>query len=785
MQAPMIHGRLWSVVLSVCLAIWLGLFVALGAAAQSVPGVPDTGSAGQPEEAGASAAPTEADFSSPEAVRALMARLSDAEVRALLLERLDAVASEAAKPEDIETGLDNIALEGLRGFTSSLSWAMSVAPNLASGVGDALSRFYEPRGADGALWVVFAFIIGLAAGIGAVLLFRWPTAPLRRIVLPADVEPTLAKQISLLALRLAFEVAEVVIVLWVAWQVISLLTLPAVEGIAPSDNLVLWFFLKEPVFNALVVAAVSRFLLAPRVPALRLVHMDDQQARVLYFGLIGFALLAGIRSFLLSFLGGHGVNLADVRLGFWLTLLMYGWMFVLVWRARRGLTQSLIGVVGEVTPGERRFAELYPYLAMGLIAVVWALSETFVGLELWGLLDGRLPLTLLILVFAPGADRIVRALVYRVQPPAEGTGEMAERAFAKTRRGYIRIGRVLLVFVLMMIVQEIWNFSLRDLAGAGVGAQFAGRLIEAGLTLGVGYILVEAVAIWINGMLARETAAPEPDAEEPGGGEGGGVGESRLATVLPLISFAAQAAIMVITALTALSTLGIDTTPLLAGAGIVGIAIGFGAQTLVSDIVSGVFFLIDDAFRTGEYVEVEGTVGTVEKISVRSLRLRHHEGRVHTIPFGQIPKLTNYSRDWVIMKLRFTVPFDTDLEKVRKLFKKIGQEMVADDRFKDDFLQPFKSQGVFEVDDVGIVIRGKFMAKPGRQWSLRKEIYARVQRAFEENDLHFARKEVRVKIDTDPGTLTPEQRQAVAGAAAEAAQAAPLAGRPEPAGEPR
>ena len=124
------------------------------------------------------------------------------------------------------------------------------------------------------------------------------------------------------------------------------------------------------------------------------------------------------------------------------------------------------------------------------------------------------------------------------------------------------------------------------------------------------------------------------------------------------------------------------------------------------------------------------------------------------------------------MKLKFTVPFDTDPNKVKKIFKKIGAEMLEDPLFKDDFLQPFKSQGVFEIDDVGMVMRGKFMCKPGTQFMIRKEIYNKVKAAFEENGIDFARREVRVAL---PGTdalneLTEEDRAAVAAAATQAAQ---------------
>ncbi len=279
----------------------------------------------------------------------------------------------------------------------------------------------------------------------------------------------------------------------------------------------------------------------------------------------------------------------------------------------------------------------------------------------------------------------------------------------------------------------------------------------------------EAVSLWINRRLAKEQTAAEA-LDEEAGGEGGGAGGSRLATVLPLLRITAQATIAVIFGLLALGALGINITPLLAGAGVLGLAIGFGAQKLVADIVGGIFFLIDDAFRVGEYVDVGGTMGTVEKISIRSMQLRHHRGPIHTIPYGEIQKLTNFSRDWVIMKLKFTVPFDTDPNKVKKIFKKIGAEMMADETHKDGFLQPFKSQGVFDFDDVGMIIRGKFMALPGKQFTLRKEIFNRVKAEFNANGIDFARREVRVAIPglEEAEALTEEQKAAAGAAAADA-----------------
>ena len=213
--------------------------------------------------------------------------------------------------------------------------------------------------------------------------------------------------------------------------------------------------------------------------------------------------------------------------------------------------------------------------------------------------------------------------------------------------------------------------------------------------------------------------------------------------------------------------IGVNVAPLFAGAGIVGLAIGFGAQTLVRDILSGAFFLADDAFRKGEYIDVGEVKGTVEKISLRSFQLRHHLGMLHTIPFGEIQHLTNFSRDWVMMKLPLRLTYDTDVEKVRKMIKKLGLRLQEDPEIGDKFIQPVKSQGVIQMDDSAMIVRIKFMTYPGEQWVLRKRIYAEIRELFEKEGIKFAHREVTVRIpDLDEKKDLSEDQVRAIGAAA-------------------
>ena len=712
----------------------------------------------------------------PEAVRALVAELSDEDVRNLLLKRLDAVA------EETEAEIDGMSLVqatvSIAGDTvESLQSSVINAPGIPGGVVQGLQRFFEPRGWSGVGLLIGMVILAVLAGLAAEWIINRIASGWRARI-QNEVPDGLGQTLGLLLRRVFLDVVGLIAFYIVTKQVLmaglSSEPPPTTDGLRSfPDAQIATFFVFWVIMLPRMMRALTRFLMAPNRPALRLIHTDDWSARFMHRQQTLVFSIWGLMSFLLPFLASHGVPMGELRLGFWLNLTAYSIFLYTAYRARSGLEMMLIGKDGDVTETERWVARAYPYLCMAGTVVTWIVVEALASQKEWGLITSA-TLTMIIVVFSPTFDTMVRGLVRHLVPPMQGEGAIAEQAYQSTKRSYIRIGRVLISVIVMVVITRLWGLDWSNLAASGVGAQAAGRMIEIIYILLTGYLVWELVSLWINRKLAREQTEAGLDLteDEPGGGEGGGAGSSRLSTVLPLLLGVLKVSIAVIFGLIALSNVGIDTTPLLAGAGIVGLAIGFGAQKLVTDVVSGVFFLVDDAFRTGEYVEVEGTVGTVEKISIRSMQLRHHKGPVHTIPYGEIPKLTNYSRDWVIMKLKFTVPFDTDPNKVKKLFKQIGKDMMAVPEFAADLLQPFKSQGVFDFDDVGMIIRGKFMAKPGRQFVLRKEIYNRVKKTFEENGIDFARREVRIAI---PGLdkeseLTEEQKQAVAEGAAQVAQ---------------
>ena len=213
---------------------------------------------------------------------------------------------------------------------------------------------------------------------------------------------------------------------------------------------------------------------------------------------------------------------------------------------------------------------------------------------------------------------------------------------------------------------------------------------------------------------------------------------ARLRTLLPILRNVLLTLIAVTAVLMALSSMGVQIGPLLAGAGVVGIAVGFGAQTLVRDIFAGVFYLLDDAFRVGEYIQSGNYKGTVEAFSLRSVKIRHHRGSLFTVPFGELGAVQNMSRDWVIDKLSVSVPYDTDLAQVKKAIKDVGKELMADPAMAANIIEPLKMQGVEQFGDFAIEIRMKMMTKPGEQFVIRRRAYALIKQAFAANGLEFA-----------------------------------------------
>jgi small-conductance mechanosensitive channel len=323
-----------------------------------------------------------------------------------------------------------------------------------------------------------------------------------------------------------------------------------------------------------------------------------------------------------------------------------------------------------------------------------------------------------------------------------------------------RFFRVFLIAFLVFVSLRMWGIDIQ------FGRMFTRSALSIVLILLLSFITWQLFKARIDQKLREEMPDDDEEAEE------GGAGGSRMGTLLVLLRKFVLAVMFVMVTLIILASLGVNIGPLIAGAGVIGLAIGFGAQTLVKDIIAGVFFLIDDAFRVGDFIDVGGTKGSVEHISLRSLRLRNPRGPVHTIPFGSMGTVTNNSRDYIISKLDFRVRYDTDVEQVRKIIKKINKKIMKDKDMGPVMLDKLKSQGVRELDDSAMVMRVKFKTIPGEQFVIRREVFRMMQEAFRENGIEFAHRNVTVYLPPDQSQTADhevDKKLLEAGAAAAAA----------------
>jgi small-conductance mechanosensitive channel len=311
--------------------------------------------------------------------------------------------------------------------------------------------------------------------------------------------------------------------------------------------------------------------------------------------------------------------------------------------------------------------------------------------------------------------------------------------------------RIALAAYVFFYLLEIWGIDIQ------IGRAVARTAFNILIAVLICYVMWEVTSTAIQRKLAEEMPETDEDMEE------GGAGGSRVGTLLLLLRKFILAVLIVMATLIMLSSIGVNIGPLIAGAGVIGLAIGFGSQTLVKDVIAGLFFLLDDAFRVGDYIETAGTKGMVQHISLRSLRLRHPRGMVNTIPFGDIGIVTNMSRDYIITKLDFRVRYDTDVEKVRKIIKqKVYEPIMQNEELAPKLLDKIKSQGVRQLDDSAMIMRVKYKTAPGQQFEIRKEVYRLMQEAFAEEGIEFAHRNVTVYMPpettgTQPGRQ-PDQK---------------------------
>jgi len=484
------------------------------------------------------------------------------------------------------------------------------------------------------------------------------------------------------------------------------------------------------IVNAYVIAqaivAVARAILSPRAAALRLWRMSDETANYI---LIWVRRLTAISVYGYFFAEvGLLVGLPDDIYQLFLRvvgLLFVAVVIVVILQNRAAVANWLKGngESGALSGVRQRIADVWHILAIVYIFAiygVWALDIAG-GFDLLLRATG---LTIVVLLALRIVTRTLRRLVERgfalsVELKARFPG-LEARANRYLPFLQTLLQGVIYFFVVLSLL-EIWGLHAFDWLTSDFGRRIFGGLITIGIILLVALVLSELVNELVERLLRRNGTRWRDAAHN-----------ARMRTLLPLLRNAFRIVLIVMVTLVVLSQLGLDITPLLAGAGVVGLAIGFGAQTLVKDVITGIFILAEDTIAVGDVVDLGGHSGVVEAMSIRSIRVRDYAGAVHTIPFSAVSTVVNMTRDFGYAVFDVAVAYSVHLGVVVKTLQEIGAELQQDKTLGRDIRAPIEVLGINRFADTGVIVRARIKTVPGRQWGVESAFNERLKQRFDE-----------------------------------------------------
>ncbi len=235
--------------------------------------------------------------------------------------------------------------------------------------------------------------------------------------------------------------------------------------------------------------------------------------------------------------------------------------------------------------------------------------------------------------------------------------------------------------------------------------------------------------------------------------------EKRVNTLMGILKTIVAVLLWSVFVMIFLKKINIDIAPLLAGAGIIGLAVGFGAQELVRDFITGFFILLENQIRTGDVAIINGTGGLVEKIELRTITLRDMSGVVHIFQNGKINSISNMTKEWSAMVFDIGVAYKEDLNKVMKLMKQVADEMMQEEDYKSKILEPMEIFGLDSFGDSALIVKGRIKTKPIQQWSVGREYRKRLKEVFDEHriEIPFPHQTIYWGEEIDPLKLTMEE----------------------------
>ena len=661
------------------------------------------------------------------------------------------------------------------GDTGELS-VMTYGPQVP---GDLLRTIQSTKKGGPGFWSVLFRSI-LAIGIGFLFVFIFKRTAKSRLDSLKELSPPQSEALALLWAGLVRNLPSLAGMLVLA--ITATITFLILAGDIGVKGRMLFQLILGIILVFTICSIISRIIFSPDDRELRPFEIDQSLVKPLYstfkysLAILGSGLLFVN---LVIELGAHPQSVSWVIM--LLGTIIIGLYCYLVIYLKKPVSTALLARLEEEDGGwiKRQLASYWHSIALIYLALVWLVS---IGQQMAGTAQGGGQFIISMLIvpiyfgLSYGGKLIISAVIEslglgkveedELADPAdelERKEESIRRQRAITAKAYSTF-RLVLIAVLATWILSLWGYNI-PFATAAMKALFQSIVV-----LALALTFWRFANAYIENKLEEATPEVEESEEDDDNEFGGAAPQGRTHTLLPMLRKVIGTILVVMVILIVISSLGVNIGPLLAGAGVLGLAIGFGAQKLVSDILSGFFFLLDDAFRVGEYIQTGSIRGTVEAITLRNVMLRHHLGMLQVVPHSDLGAVTNYMRGGIVIKFPLEFPYDTDIDKVRKIIKKVGVEMLEDEDLGDDFILPVKSQGVYQITNSVMVIRAKFTSKPGKQFVIKREAFRRITEALNAKGIYYAHRKVIVDFPeqskADSADQEAQQKVLQAGAAA-------------------
>jgi len=319
------------------------------------------------------------------------------------------------------------------------------------------------------------------------------------------------------------------------------------------------------------------------------------------------------------------------------------------------------------------------------------------------------------LILIWGLRLLLKALTERV---ASGEGDHIERR-KRVGKWTMRIARFAIIIAAILIALKLWGFDFADLRRSALGAfvSVAGRIALI-LIIAIGAIELSQYAIrQVFTRIAKRARTPRRSAQ--------------VNTLAPLFIGVVTTTCVVIAAMMSLSEIGVEIGPLIAGAGIVGLAVGFGAQTLVKDFLTGIFLILEDIVSVGDSVRIGDFSGVVEEMSLRTIKLRDFDGTLHVFPYSEAQVIHNRTKNFGYAVFELQVSYLSDIDKAIAVARETAETLAKDEKYEPLILAPAEVLGVDAITDNAVMIKGRIKTRPGDQWRVRREFNRRIKYAFD------------------------------------------------------